>query len=112
MYTKKDFKVGQKLYYVSVYGKDKKIKEVKIEKIGNKLLHTEYREKIYIETLRQQTEYSATQFYVSKEAIAESDQAQKNWSEIQDIIRRHSFWSLTHQQIHDLHSAFKRILEE
>lgn len=112
MYTKKDFKVGQNLFFRDQYEHGDEIHEIKIKKVGNKLLHTDRGEKIYVKTLELKSDYRYLKYFLSKKAILESDQAQKNWSEIQDIIRRQSFWSLTPQQIHDLHFAVKKILEE
>ena len=110
MYTKKDFSEGQELFYKQQ--RSKEIRKVEIIKVGNKLLHTACGYKIYIDTLRNKTEYAAIQFYISKKETEEEIQARKNWSKIQGIITGRNYRSLTHQQIHDLHVAVKKILGE
>lgn len=111
MYTKKDFKVGQSLFFRDQYEHVGEIHEIKIKKVGNKLLHTYCGEKIDVKTLELRSDYRYLKYFLSKEAILESDQAQKSWIEIQDIIQMQSFWALTPQQIRDLNSAVKKILD-
>lgn len=110
MYTKKDFHVGKKLYYTPFYTISRGVRTVEIAKVGNKLIHCKNGAKIFIETLREKSNYTQTQYYISKEKIEEESQAQENYRAIQSKLRKMSYHALTHQQIHDLYVAINKII--